>query len=187
MAKKSCDPLQASIEWCQGKPEPSGVQNRVYYTAKSNVATWAGLERDEFGRLTSNQYKGNFQMVEGKKFHYVDINPDKSKFSSESVGEWPNQMQSNKADLVIPGIGPEESMIANYTNNVDCLFLVPDRRGRIRVFGAEKIPTTCTTAQDGGEGATGTVSTTVSISAPDEGILFYTGEIDAEDGVSGAA
>jgi len=50
--------------------------------------------------------------------------------------------------------------------------------------GSEKWQTKSTVAQDLGQGATGTTSTTLSVEATDEcPAPFYEGKIDTEDGI----
>ena len=63
------------------------------------------------------------------------------------------------------------------------MFLVEDMRGAFRVVGSDKWPTKTTVAQDLGQGATGTTSTTINVEASDEcPAPFYAGIIATEDG-----
>jgi hypothetical protein len=68
-------------------------------------------------------------------------------------------------------------------NNNDCVFLVETVRGKYRVVGSEAWQVKSTVAQDLGQGATGTTSTTLSVEATDEcPAPFYYGKIETEDG-----
>ncbi len=68
---------------------------------------------------------------------------------------------------VHPGVGAEASAAA-YINNTDNVFVVEDMKGNYRVLGNDKWSTKATVAQDLGQGATGTTSTTINVEATDE-------------------
>ena len=56
-------------------------------------------------------------------------------------------------------------------------------KGNFRVLGNDKWTTKATVAQDLGQGATGTTSTTINVEATDEvPAPFYKGTIETEDG-----
>ena len=90
--------------------------------------------------------------------------------------------------MVHPGVGAEATAAAAYLNNSDNVFIVEDMKGNYRVVGSEKWETKTTVAQDLGQGATGTASTTISVEATDEcPAPFYSGSIVTEDGTIPAA
>lgn len=180
----ACANLQRSLAWCQGTPELPGVRRRVYYIAKNQIVTWPKLERDASGkRATSAKYTGNFVMAADAKWKYIDILPDKSQLTSEAQGELPSQTQLNKLVAVHPAVGEEAAAAAAYLNNADNVFIVQDMADSYRVVGSEKWPTKTTVAQDNGQGATGTTSTTITAEATDEvPAPFYSGTIETEDG-----
>ena len=132
----SCAALQRSVAWCQGPPELPGVRRRLYYTAKSNIATWPTLPHDAKGRVTASSYSGSFALLADAKWYYIDILADKSQLSSDGQGEVPSQTQLNKLTAVHPGVGPEAADMAAYLNNNDNVFVVQDMRGRYRVNAA---------------------------------------------------
>lgn len=186
MATK-CINLQKSIGWCEGTPEYAGIRRRIYYLSKSQIAVWPTLPRDDNGRITSSVYTGNFTLLADAKWLYIDILPDKSQLTSEAQGETPSQTQLNKLTAVHPGVGAEASAAAAYINNNDNVFIVETMPGKYRVVGSSKWPTKSTVAQDLGQGATGTTSTTISAEATDEcPAPFYEGEIVTEDGTINA-
>ena len=88
-------------------------------------------------------------------------------------------------DLAVhPGDGSEAAAAAAYINNTDNLFLVEVLKGNFRVLGNDKWQTKATVAQDLGQGATGTTSTTISVEATDEvPAPFYIGTLETEDGL----
>ena len=182
MATK-CTSIQQSLGWCQGTPELPGVRRRIYYLAKSGIVGYSDLPRDELGRPTSAILDGSFTLAADSKWKYIDILPDKSQLTSEAQGELPSQTQLNKLTAVHPGVGAEASAAAAYINNTDNIFVVEDMKGNYRVLGNDKWQTKATVAQDLGQGATGTTSTTINIEATDEvPAPFYVGTLETEDG-----
>lgn len=166
-----------------GTPELPGIKRRVYYIAKSQVAQWPTFTRDANGRVTSSTLNGSFTLVADAKWHFIVILADKSQLTSEAQGEVPSQTQLNKATLVHPGVGPEASAAAAYLNNSDNVFVVEDMKGNFRVVGSDRWLTKTTVAQDNGQGATGSTSTTISVEATDEiPSPFYVGTLETEDG-----
>ena len=146
--------------------------------------SWPTLTHDPIGRLTSAAYQGNFELAADASWKYIDILPDKSQLTSEAQGEYPSQTQLNKLTAIHPGVGVEASALAAYVNNCDCVYLVETVLGKYRVVGSEKWQVKSTVAQDLGQGATGTTSTTLNVEATDEcPSPFYEGRIETEDGV----
>lgn len=180
---KTCTSIQKSLGWCQGTPELPGVKRRIYFIAKSFIVGFPQLPRDELGRSTSAVLVGDFVLMADATWKYIDILPDKSQLTSEAQGELPSQTQLNKLTAVHPGVGAEASAAAAYINNTDNVFVVEDMKGNYRVLGNDKWTTKATVAQDLGQGATGTTSTTINVEATDEvPAPFYVGKLDTEDG-----
>lgn len=179
----NCTSIQKSLAWCQGTPELPGVKRRIYYIAKSAIVQYPTLPRDENGRPTAAVLTGSFTLLTEQKWKYIDILPEKSQLTSEAQGELPSQTQLNKLTAVHPRVGSDASAAAAYINNSDNVFIVEDMKGNFRVLGNDKWQTKSTVAQDLGQGATGTTSTTISVEATDEvPAPFYVGKIDTEDG-----
>ena len=184
----NCTALQKSLAWCQGTPELPGIKRRLYYTAKSNIAKWPTLPKDSLGRATAAVYQGSFVLIADAVWHYIDILPNKSQVTSEAQGEVPSQTQLNKLTAVHPAVGPEASAAAAYLNNTDNVFIFEDMKGKHRVVGSDMWNTKTTVAQDLGQGATGTTSTTINAEATDVvPAPFYEGVIETEDGPIDAA
>lgn len=183
MANECLSTFQKSLSWCQGTPEYPGIKRRIYYIAKSAIAQWPTLPTDEMGRPTAAVYQGSFTLVADQKWHHIDVLPDKCQVTSEAQGELPSQTQLNKLTAVHPGVGAEASAAAAYINNTDNVFLVEDMKGKFRVIGSDRWDTKSTVAQDLGQGAAGTASTTINAEASDVvPAPFYSGTIELEDG-----
>ena len=184
MAKTVCSTIQQSLAWCQGTPELPGIKRRIYYISKDQIVAWPSLTYDALGRLTSAAYTGSFVLAADATWKFIDILTDKSQLTSDPQGEFPSQTQLNKLVAVHPSVGVEASALSAYVNNNDCVYLVETVRGQFRVVGSEKWQVKSTVAQDLGQGATGTTSTTLNVEATDEcPAPFYYGEIVTEDGV----
>ena len=85
--------------------------------------------------------------------------------------------------MLFRSVGADASAAAAYINNSDNVFIVEDMKGNYRVLGNDKWSTKSTVAQDLGQGATGTTSTTINVEATDEvPAPFYKGTIETEDG-----
>ena len=180
---KTCTSIQKSLGWCQGTPELPGVKRRIYFIAKSFIVGFPQLPRDELGRSTSAVLVGDFVLMADATWKYIDILPDKSQLTSEAQGELPSQTQLNKLVAVHPGVGQDASAAAAYINNTDNVFIVEDMKGNFRVLGNDKWTTKATVAQDLGQGATGTTSTTINVEATDEvPAPFFVGTLETEDG-----
>lgn len=183
MPTATCTNIQKSLKWCEGTPELPGIKRRAYYTNKSNIAAWPTLSHDSNGRLTSAKYTGSFALITDATWKYIDFIPSKSQLTSDPQGEYPSQTQLNKLVMVHPGVGQDAAEAAAYLNNSDNVFIVEDMKGNYRVVGSPKWETKTTVAQDNGQGATGTASTTITVEATDEcPAPFYEGEIETEDG-----
>lgn len=183
----ACSPLQKSLGWCQGSPELPGIKRRLYYISKSDIVSWPTLPRDANGRATSATLTGAFTLKADAKWKYIDILPDKSQLTSEAQGELPSQTQLNKLTAVHPSVGADATAAAAYINNSDNAYIVEDMKGKHRVVGSPNWITKSTVAQDLGQGAAGTASTTISVEAPDEvPAPFYSGAIVTEDGTINA-
>lgn len=180
-----CSSLQRSLAWCQGRPELPGVKRRIYYISKYDILKWPTLPHDANGRLIGSAYQGDFTLRADASWKYIDIIPDKSQLTSEAQGEYPSQTQLNKLVAVHPSVGSEATAAAAYLNNNDNVFLVEDMKGAFRVVGSDKWQTKTTVAQDLGQGAAGSASTTINVEASDEcPAPFYSGEIVTDDGTT---
>ena len=185
MPTNTCTKVQQkSVSWCQGTPELPSIKRRIYYIAKSFIVSWPTLPKDEVGRPIAAKYTGSFVLAADATWKHIDVLPDKCQVTSEAQGEVPSQTQLNKLTAVHPSVGEEASAAAGYINNSDNVFLVEDMKGKFRVIGSDLYNTKVTVAQDLGQGATGTTSTTINAEATDVvPAPFYDGEIVTEDGI----
>lgn len=183
MATKKCTSIQKSLGWCQGTPEYAGLRMRIYYIADDLILVRPQLPHDENGRVTDSVLAGSFTLAADAKWKYIDILPDKSQLTSEAQGEYPSQTQLNKLTAVHPGVGAEAAAAAAYINNSRNTYVVQTMKGEYRVLGNDRWPAVGTVAQDLGQGAAGTASTTVNVEVTDEvPAPFFKGTLETEDG-----
>ncbi len=181
---KVCKIIQESLDWCEGAPEFAGMQPEVYFTAKANIVQWPTyLEADGEDGNPGAVRSGDFKLRADKSFYKLRVLPDKSQYTSEAQGEYPNVSSLNKLTLVCPGAGPNQSNLARSINNVDCVFIYRDLRGRWRIVGAPNWVGKNTVGQDGGQGPTGTANTTVTVEQTDfTPAPFLHGSFPTEEG-----
>ncbi|MBQ6978676.1 MAG: hypothetical protein IJQ18_08590 [Paludibacteraceae bacterium] len=174
----SCSPLEASLDWCEGKPVLPGLRRRIYYTHKSNITKWPTLPKDALGRPTSSVLQGSFELKADVYWKHIDMNVNNSGVTSDPQGESPSQTQLNKLSAVHPGVDEEASMLPAYVNNSDVVYLVQTANGKYRLIGNEMYQSKSTAKQDLGQGPTGTASTTLEVECTDQiAAPFYEGEI----------
>ena len=182
---KTCDPIQQSLGWCEGKPQYAGIRRRIYFTNRHNVVEYPVVPVDENGHpLPDGVLSGVFKLREGALFNHIDHLPDKAQTTSESQGEYPSQSSHDKVVAIHPGIGAEASGAAAYLHNTDNVYIIEDFDGRARVIGIEPMwKTKASVAMDFGQGAAGTAATTITIEG-DNRIPFpeYRGTITTEEG-----
>ena len=172
--------MQISLNWCQGTPVYPGIRRKAFFISKSDIAQWPPLFKE--GVTEFAYYEAAIRLKADAFWKTIDILPEKSQLTSEAQGEAPSQTQLNKLVLVHPGTGVKASS-ATMLNNDDLVFAVFDMNGHIRIVGNDRWTTKTTVAQDLGQGATGTTSTTINVEATDVCTApFYFADILTEEG-----
>lgn len=180
---KSCDAILESLDWCYGMPALSGMMSRLYVIPAAWLVKRPKYVLDKYGRPTSAVLTGSFETAADKKWQYIDIDPQRSHFTSEPQGEVPSQTQLNKLDALHPGVDERATIVASMLNNNNVVGIFQDMQGRARVLGSERYIPKWTHNQDGGEGNAGTTSTTIHCEVTDlTDAPFYVGEIETVDG-----
>ncbi len=179
----SCQALLKSMKWCQGKTVKPGIRRRIFAIIESQILKWPAIKRDTLGRVSSSVLQGSFQLVEGAKWAVIEHLPAKAEFKSETQGEYPSQTFKVNGSVVHPGVGEEAADATAAFLNSNCVFLVEDMDGRLRLIGSEDYDTVTTVSRDNGQGPTGNAGTTIAFEASMEAdAFFYEGEIVTEDG-----
>ncbi len=163
-----CSTIQKSLAWCQGRPQYAGIRRRLYFVDRRDIVQWPTLPRDANGRVQDATYEGVFILAADKEWQYIDIVPDRSQLTSETQGEYPAVVQMNRLVAVHPGIEEEATELAALMNQAECVFVVEDMNGDMRVVGHQHYPVKVTVAQDVGQWAGSAPSTTITVEAADD-------------------
>lgn len=178
-----CTSILKNMSWCQGKPVLPGIRRRAFVVAADDISVWPDYPRDDLGRPTDSTLDGNFVLAENASFLVIDHLADKAEAKSDPQGEFPSQTFNNQLTLVHPEVGPEATAAITPFLNTEVVVIVENMYGQFRVFGSKNWRAKISPAQALGQGATGTSSTTLTVSAADEvSMPFYKGEIPTEDG-----
>lgn len=182
----ACTPIKAkSLEWCEGQSSVAGIKRRMYFTPASSIVTWPTLPATfttAMGELAT--LKGNFVLAETTKWQHMDIIVSKSPVSSEPQGSKPNKTFLDKATIVIPHTNADAAGFARLANNSNFVYLVETNNGDYRVIGSDVFDTETSVSTALGGAVTDDMGTTLEISCTNLAPApFYTGPIDAEEGI----
>lgn len=186
-AKKSCaDPvaLYEDVLKCPGQKRMPGTRAYGWVIPRRWITKLAEPQKEAATALKDFLViKDSHTLVADKKWIKVEFIVDKNSFSPEAQGEHGCKTMNNKATLVMPGTEEEASALASILLNDDCIFLVPQRNGKVRQFGDEAFEVDVTPSQSSGAGISDETNTTLEISVSCETLPpFYYGEIVTTDG-----
>ena len=181
--------LYEDVRYCRGKKATPGVRPYFFQIPRRDVISIPAPAGNAATTLAASiTITDNFVLAADKKWHRIDLVPDKGKFTPESQGETYSKTSKNSASLPLPGTEEEASALASQLMNDDSLFLIPQRNGKFRLFGDDEFTVDVAYSQDSGDAVTGTNTTTLNISVPCETAPpFYAGEIVATDGTFSGA
>lgn len=183
--------LYNSLNWCAGTKTLPGFRPRCYFIPVADIASWPKLKpAKEATKMTElSTYQGNFTLAADKKWQYIDTDDIRNNGSSESQGEQGGKTFVDTATLVFAAADAAASALAAQMLNDKLVFLVQERSGAFRVIGSEAFGgATVAPSLAVGEGQTGQVGTTFTVTATTEVPMpYYQGTIETEDGdISGA-
>ena len=194
MGNCSTKSLYDSIEACPGKKVLPGIRRRLYYIPKANIALFPalpspndnGVEMKDLSKLT-----GDFTLVEGKMWKFIDLKDEASNVTFEGAGEDGSKIFNNQANAIVVGMSDEVKGLARQALNDDLVYLYQQRDGTFCLLGNEMFKTHTTPSGDTASEATGAITTTFAIQVYDEcAVPTYVGKIvisateyiDAADG-----
>ena len=180
--------LYENVEHCPGEISLPGVRDHAYFARKSEIKKWPTLPLASAETLDKVAvYDGNFTMEDDKVFAKIDLVPSESEPKSEQVGAWGSYHFQNSITLVLPGTSEKTTGLITLMNNDDIIMLVPQRDGKLRVFGSEAFNVTVKPSQSFGKGTGDSVTTTIEVTAEDMAATpFYLGTLPVAGGtVSG--
>lgn len=177
--------LYDNVDFCTGEVSLPGVRNHAYFIRKSDIVSWPKLPRN--GAKTLEEvavYTGNFGLAADVKWNRIDLVPNESEPKSEQAGSYGSYHFTNSISLVLPGTAEKVTGLITELNNDDVVILVPQRDGKVRVFGSEAFTVEVKPSQAWGKGSGDANTTTIEVTVEDMAATpFYPGEIDTNDGI----
>lgn len=177
--------LYDNVDFCPGEVSLPGVRNHAYFIRKSDIVSWPKLPRN--GAKTLEEvavYTGNFGLAADVKWNRIDLVPNESEPKSEQAGSYGSYHFTNSISLVLPGTAEKVTGLITELNNDDVVILVPQRDGKVRVFGSEAFTVEVKPSQAWGKGSGDANTTTIEVTCEDMAATpFYPGEIDTNDGI----
>lgn len=177
--------LYDNVDFCPGEASLPGVRNHAYFIRKSDIVSWPKLPRN--GAKTLEEvavYTGNFGLAADVKWNRIDLVPNESEPKSEQAGSYGSYHFTNSISLVLPGTAEKVTGLITELNNDDVVILVPQRDGKVRVFGSEAFTVEIKPSQAWGKGSGDANTTTIEVTCEDMAATpFYPGEIDTNDGI----
>lgn len=185
--KKSCTDavnLYEDVIKCPGQKRLPGTRAYGWFIRRAYFTKLAEPQKEAAAALKDYLViKESHTLQADKKWIRVEFIPDKSSMAPEAQGEEGSKTMNNKATLVLPGTEEEQQATASMLLNDDCIFLVPQRNGKVRQFGDDAFTVSVTPSATTGASVTDESNTTLEISVPCETMPpFYYGDIVTADG-----
>ena len=179
----ACDTksVYESLEQCPGQRNLPGIRRRIYYIDKMDIAAWPALPRPgdtgvDMAGLAA--YDGDFTLVEGKYFKFLDLKDEASNVTFETVGEDGSKLANNQANAIVAGMPDAVKGFSRQAMNDDVVYVYQQRDGKFCVLGNEMFKCHTSPSGDTAAEATGAITTTVAIQVYDEcPVPTYTGKL----------
>ena len=185
--KKSCTDavdLYEDVIKCPGQKRLPGTRAYGWFIRRAYITKLAEPQKEAATALKDYLViKESHTLQADKKWIRLEFIPDKSSMTPEAQGEEGSKTMNNKATIVLPGTEEEQQAAASMLLNDDCIFLVPQRNGKVRQFGDAAFTVNVTPSATTGASVTDESNTTLEISVACETMPpFYYGDIVTADG-----
>jgi hypothetical protein len=175
-----------SLEWADGKVNPSGIKNEIYFSPKTNIASIPQMTESPTTPAENVSLNGDFAMEAAKTFNRLYSTQGKGKVTFEAIGEKDCKMFMNKATFKFPDIDDAGKSLAKSSVNANVIFVVPlphESEHRYVMLGDEYWDCTVTVTGDSGDEPGSDKGITIEIEAPGTTPLpNYTGVLELPDG-----
>lgn len=171
MNKCTTKNIYESIDACPGKKTLAGIRRRLYYIPKSAIAKWPKLpEVTKEGAKMSDLavYVGDFELAEGAFFKHIELKPEASNVTFDTVGETGSKIVNNQANAVVVGQPNDVKGFARQCINEDIVYVYQNRDGSFAVIGNEAFESITQASGDTAAESTGASTSTFAISCYDE-------------------
>jgi hypothetical protein len=158
-----------SLGWADGKVNPSGIKNEIYFAPKTDIATIPPMTAAPATAAENVSLNGDFVMAAGKTFHRLYSTQGKGKVTFEAIGEKDCKMFMNKATFKFPDIDDAGKSLAKSFVNANGIFVVPlphESEKRFVVLGDEYWDCTVNVTGDSGDEPGSAKGITIEIEAP---------------------
>lgn len=183
-----------SLSWSDGKVNPSGIKNEIYFAPKTDIATIPPLTAAPANSDENVSLNGDFAMVAGKTFLRIYSTQGKGKVTFEAIGEKDCKMFMNKGLFKFPDIDNAGKSMAKSSVNANGIFVVPlphESEKRYVVLGDEYWDCEVKVSGDSGDAPGSAKGITIEIEAPSTtplpnytGVLLLpNGSLDCATGV----
>ena len=185
--KKTCAStadLYEDVLKCPGEKRLPGVRAFGFFIPRRYITKLAEPQKEAATSLKDYLVIKDSHTIQADKVWFkVAFVTDKSSFSPEAQGEHGCKTMNLKATLILPGTEEEASALASILLNDDCIFMVPERNGKLRQFGDETFEVDVTPSQSSGAGISDETNTTLEISVNCETMPpFYFGTLTTAEG-----
>ena len=175
-----------SLEWADGKVNPSGIKTEIYFCPKTDIATFPEIAADPATSSENVSLNGDFEMVAGKTFYRLYSTQGKGKVTFEATGEKDCKMFLNKGTFKFPDIDDAGKSLAKSSVNSNVIFVVPlphESEKRFVVLGDSYWDCTVSVSGDSGDEPGSDKGITIEIEAPATTPLpNFTGVLELPDG-----
>lgn len=173
--------LYDDIKHCGGEVCLPGVRSHFYFVRRADIVSWPQPPVNT--GAGAGEWKDDFELAADKTFITVDLVPGESELKTERVGAWGGYHFNNTASLVIPGNKEKVMGMVQAMVNDDCVFVVPDKDGRFRLFGNQDFVVDVKPSAQSGKGSGDSRTTTIELSDENRYALpFYKGKITTTAG-----
>lgn len=180
----ACDSqsVYESLEQCPGQRNTPGIRRRLFYINKIDIAAWPALPRpgdNGIGMADLAVYDGDFTLKADKYFQFIDLKPESSNVTFETVGDGiGSKMVNNQVNAIVSGMPDEVKGFARQALNDDLVYVYQQTNGKFCVIGNEAYTCNTNPSGDTGSSPTDASTTTLGIQCYDEcPVPTYTGKL----------
>jgi hypothetical protein len=175
-----------SLAWADGKVNPSGIKNEIYFAPKTSITAFPAMVAAPATTSENVSLDGDFEMAATKTFMRLYSTQGKGKVTFESIGEKDCKMFMNKGVFKFPDIDDAGKSLAKSSVNANCIFIVPlphESEKRYVMLGDDYWDCTVKVTGDSGDEPGSAKGITIEIEAPATTPLpNYTGTLALPNG-----
>lgn len=177
--------LYQSVTACPGQKAKPGIRRRIFYVPKIGIAVWPVLNGVGETSVTMGdlaKYKGDFSLADGTFFQCLDLKPEASNVTFETVGERGSELFNNLLNAIFAGQPDALKGFARQAVSDDIVYVVQQKDGSFVVIGNEAFETKTAPSGDTGAESTGSTTSTFAINCYDEcPIPTYVGKLQISE------